>query len=88
MSGSSLNFGWVTASIKKLQADMRALRRDIDMVREAQKDLPTVREFQSGLTSLDARVTELADEVVVRLASTFEAAVAARSARPGRDDDR
>lgn len=80
MSGS-VNFGWVTASIKKLQADIRALRREIDMVREAQKDLPTVREFQSGLTSLDTRVTELADEVVVRLAGAFEAAVAERQAR-------
>jgi hypothetical protein len=79
MSGSSVNFGWVTASIKKLQADLRALRRDIDMVREAQKDLPTVRELQSGLTSLDARVTELADDIVVRLVDQFEAAVAAQA---------
>jgi hypothetical protein len=47
---SSVNFGWVTANIKKLQAEMRALRRDRDMVPEAQKDLPALREFQSGLT--------------------------------------
>jgi len=48
--------------VKGIQTDLRAIKRDMAMLRAQQSELPTVAQFQAGLTALDARVTELADE--------------------------
>lgn len=48
--------------LKEIQVDLRAIKRDMAMLHAQQRELPTVAQFQAGLTALDARVTELAKE--------------------------
>ena len=48
--------------LAQLQAEMRSVKRDLAMIQAQQSELPTLVQFQSGLTSLDARMTELHQE--------------------------
>ena len=50
--------------MQQMQADIRALKRQMDILQAAQAHLPTLDQFQAGLTAIDARVTELATAVI------------------------
>lgn len=54
--------------VKSLQADVRAIKRDLAMLRAQQSELPTVAQFQSGLTAIDERITELLEQNTQALA--------------------
>lgn len=54
--------------VKSLQADARAIKRDLAMLRAQQGELPTVAQFQSGLSSIDERITELLEQNTQALA--------------------
>jgi hypothetical protein len=43
----------------EMQVEMRALKRQMEMLHAHQSELPTLAQFQAGLTDLDRRVTEL-----------------------------
>jgi hypothetical protein len=48
--------------VKAMQSDLRAIKRDMAMLRAQQSELPSIAQFQAGLSAIDARMTELADE--------------------------
>jgi len=50
--------------MQQMQADMRALKRDMAMLRAQQSELPTLAQFQAGLSAIDERVTELMNGVI------------------------
>jgi len=49
--------------MQQMQADMRSLKRDMAMLRAQQSELPTLAQFQAGLTAIDERVTELVNGI-------------------------
>jgi hypothetical protein len=58
--------------VTALQADMRALKRDMAMLRAQTAELPTVAQFMAGLADLDARVTELHAETNAEIRALAE----------------
>lgn len=55
--------------LQALQSDVRAIKRDMAMLRAQQGELPTVAQFQAGLQSLDDRVTELHTDMMAAIAA-------------------
>ena len=54
--------------VKTLQSDVRAIKRDMAMLRAQNSELPSTAQFQAGLQSLDDRTTELHNVTMAALA--------------------
>lgn len=67
MSGT-LDLSLVLRRVGEAQTDIRAIKRDLAMLRAQQSELPTVAQFQAGLTDIDARMTDLHNEIMAAIA--------------------
>jgi len=54
--------------VKTLRSDVRAIKRDMAMLRAQNGELPSTAEFQAGLQAIDDRITELHNETVAAVA--------------------
>lgn len=54
-------------NVQTLQVDMRAIKRELAMLRAQQSELPTVAQFQAGLDALDARISEAQQETMAAI---------------------
>jgi len=54
--------------MQQVQVELRSVKRQMDLLRAQQSELPTVAQFQAGLDAIDARVTELFGELQTPLA--------------------
>lgn len=60
---SDVSLELLRGEMQQMQAEIRALKRDITMLRAQTATLPTMAQFQAGLTAIDQRITELHAEV-------------------------
>ena len=58
----NVDLNFLGQQVKEVQTELRAIKRDMAMLRAQQSELPTLAQFQAGLTAIDARVTELSEE--------------------------
>jgi hypothetical protein len=64
----TLDLSLVLRRVGEAQTDIRAIKRDLAMLRAQQSELPTVAQFQAGLTDIDARMTDLHNEIMAAIA--------------------
>ena len=69
----SISLDFLGEQVKAVQALVRAIQRDLAMLRAQQSELPSVAQFQAGLTEMDARFTELHAGIAKTLDTNTEA---------------
>lgn len=67
MADDNIDLSLILRRVQEAQIDIRALKRETAMLRAQQSELPTIAQFQAGLTDLDARITELHNETVAAI---------------------
>jgi prefoldin subunit 5 len=68
----SISLEFLGEQVKALQTDLRSIKRDLAMLRAQQGELPTLAQFQSGLDSIDGRITETHLETMAAIQALTE----------------